>query len=269
MRGNGSIIGTRNIPTNDISGGVWSLQEQYIAKLNNSWPIFIGDLPVTANLARNFDASVAGSLYDSDIGGSPVFVDGSVGRWEDLSANSSNCSQATTAYRPLYKDSAINGNPGILFDGSDDYLTLNSDVTTINGATLFVVNKPLNFGGSLHSFRGNTTPNATHLSQNGISYDGFGSNDRRSGYITYTFDAAIYSVVSGNLNFTVYINGTQSYTKSNSLANQSAGVSQKIGAESNYKFNGYIGEVLVYDAALNSEQHTAVIDFLKDKWGIS
>ena len=51
------------------------------------------------------------------------FSDGSaVDTWTDLSSNSRNATQATSANRPVYKTSIQGGNPVVRFDGSNDIL---------------------------------------------------------------------------------------------------------------------------------------------------
>lgn len=51
------------------------------------------------------------------------FSDGSaVDTWTDLSSNSRNATQATSANRPVYKTAIQGGNPVVRFDGSNDIL---------------------------------------------------------------------------------------------------------------------------------------------------
>ena len=53
----------------------------------------------------------------------PVDAD-TVQNWKDLSGNGRHLVQATIASRPRYKINIQNGKPALLFDGSDDFLTL-------------------------------------------------------------------------------------------------------------------------------------------------
>lgn len=60
--------------------------------------------------------------------------DDPVTTWLDNSVNGRNATQATAGFKPLYKTNQQNGLPGVLFDGTDDYLatvafTLNQPLT--------------------------------------------------------------------------------------------------------------------------------------------
>lgn len=47
-----------------------------------------------------------------------------VSPWSDESGNARDSAQATSTKRPLYKTGRVNGLPSLLFDGTDDYLTV-------------------------------------------------------------------------------------------------------------------------------------------------
>ena len=91
------------------------------------------------------------------LGGNPNPVDGTAittaaNAWGDLSSNNSIAYQGTAASQPLFKTGIDNGNPMILFDGTDDALTVDSAATIDNlfsggGFALFVI-KPTGVGGA-------------------------------------------------------------------------------------------------------------------------
>lgn len=61
--------------------------------------------------------------------------------WSDRSSNSYTASQATAINQPLVKTGAngINGNPVVLFDGSNDFMTISSFVINSDMYAIFVV----------------------------------------------------------------------------------------------------------------------------------
>jgi hypothetical protein len=60
---------------------------------------------------------------------------------------SNNASQATGGNQPLYTTNAINGQPAILFDGSNDFMTISSTITS-NAVSLIAVGHKTSVGGS-------------------------------------------------------------------------------------------------------------------------
>lgn len=82
----------------------------------------------------NLDASVLSSLrQNSDGTTAAVATDDPVGYWQDLSANGNHAKQTVaTGSRPFLKLNNQNGRPGLLFDGSNDWLT-----STISGIQSF------------------------------------------------------------------------------------------------------------------------------------
>jgi hypothetical protein len=72
-----------------------------------------------------------------------------VSTWSDSSGFGNHCTQSNATYRPVFHLNSINGVPGVLFDGSNDYLTcghgLDSTVIGTSGVqwTTFAVVYPL------------------------------------------------------------------------------------------------------------------------------
>ena len=73
---------------------------------------------------RHFNKSLRGTACAFDSRFLTGFSDGSsVDSWTDLSSNSRDATQATSANRPVYKTAIQGGNPVVRFDGSNDILT--------------------------------------------------------------------------------------------------------------------------------------------------
>jgi hypothetical protein len=83
-----------------------------------------------ANLNRWYDASVLGYAADTAVGSTAL--------WTNLAYAGDHLTQATGGNRPLFKTSVQNGLPGILFDGSDDVLTMTSSGTHNSGTAMAI-----------------------------------------------------------------------------------------------------------------------------------
>lgn len=87
-----------------------------------------------ANCQLWLDAAQITGLVDAD----PVTT------WNDLSGNARNASQATSANKPTYRTSQINGLPVVRFDGTDDFMTAGSAANWVflhdaGGHTIYIV----------------------------------------------------------------------------------------------------------------------------------
>lgn len=116
---NGGRIGSLNLPNGASASGVWSLREHAMFTAARRWP---NDFPKTiSGIKLWFAAHRLTGLNDGD----------AVGTWPDLSGNGYDVTQATAANKPLYKTNIFNGQPALLFDGTNDYL----ENTTVNPFT--------------------------------------------------------------------------------------------------------------------------------------
>jgi hypothetical protein len=101
-----------------------------------------------AQLAVPIPLSDLGLWLKADEG---VATDGTLGvtGWNDLSGKGNHASQATAPFRPRLIYNAINGQPALRFDGSDDFLDLPAATSSNmslsdfrNGLTTFIVARP-------------------------------------------------------------------------------------------------------------------------------
>jgi hypothetical protein len=94
--------------------------------------------PSQISTALWLDAADSTTLYDATSGGSLVAADGTVARWEDKSGNARHATQATSLNRPLRKTAYEGGRDSVLFDGSNDALSLAANLS-IGTHTIFIV----------------------------------------------------------------------------------------------------------------------------------
>jgi hypothetical protein len=106
---NGGIIGPPNVPTQELASGVWSLGEQYLARVADIWPLLVP--AVVSNADLWLDAADLSTITESS---------GSVSQW-DNKGSLGNFTQATGALQPTTGVSTLNGLNVLDFAG--DYLT--------------------------------------------------------------------------------------------------------------------------------------------------
>lgn len=75
-----------------------------------------------------------------------------VSSWADISGNSNNASQATSASQPVFRTSILGGNGVVRFDGSNDFLE-SPTITKTQPYTVFVISYPKQYKqGGYNSF---------------------------------------------------------------------------------------------------------------------
>ncbi|MEM8485677.1 MAG: T9SS type A sorting domain-containing protein [Bacteroidota bacterium] len=199
-----------------------------------------------------------------------------VSSWADQSVNGNDATQGTTSFQPDYQSNALNYNPGIAFDGSDDVLDTGMDISagTISDLTLLAVYKPDvdNAGGVW----GEDDTNWDRFIWDNASYDNVVSTGSAGLTITGLFVAeqAVFSTVvfdedaaSGSA---VYVDGTlgQQFTANH---DPQTSASLQIGSvgSSNHEFDGTIYEVIAYSALLSTTAREQVESYLALKYGIT
>jgi len=238
--------------------------------------------PVTTNLNLWLDATKL-SLTNG----------ASVSTWNDLSGNNRN---ATAGTSPTFSasNSAFNNLPTVHFNGSNQYLNVNLTFLANSPYTIFAVtaknssNTPAYFlgnstGSGQHNITlqcgwvGNTTlqlaqySNDLHLdnvptytgAEVGCLYqakfDQTGSVGAAGHYLSYSDSSATFSSSNGN---------TTPLGSSNSGTIGQAYLFNNNNGYHNNWFNGDIGEILVYNAALTDSQRQSVDAYLNAKWGL-
>ncbi len=204
---------------------------------------------------------------------------GDVNTWTDQSINSNDASQGTGANQPDLVSDALNYNPGLLFDGSDDYLDIGLSIaaSAMPDLTVFSVHMPaIAAGGAPWGEDDGSWGRAIYNNSGTGALVGDGSG---AGFIADLFPtnvASIASVVydedaaSGSF---VYGDGTLLHTFS---ANQDPGTSNNldIGSKGDdgaggLTFNGHILEVIVHANILSTQDREEVESYLALKYGIT
>lgn len=214
------------------------------------------------------DASDSNTLYDAVSGGSLVSADSPVLRWTDKSTNNYIAIQADSSYAPIRKTSVINNNDALLFDGTNDYIDINS-ISMSQRITAFVVWRPNN--DSSYAFDSTTSTDGISNRVAFLNVQGpyvYAGTDLRNTNNQLTNNWTVCSIVFDKTSAKSYVNSIL-VASGNSGPNNMG--SLRIGTRyslQNY-LNGYIGEILLYDSAITDSERIAIEAGLKLKWGIS
>lgn len=224
-----------------------------------------------AGIEQWLDASDASTLYDATTGGSLVAADGGVGRWEDKSGKARHATQATANNRPQRKTQAIGGLDALLFDGSNDVLSLASYTISQPFVTISVVRHATASGGPHFIYDAPSGSNRSFLnhgpggaSSNAGLFSGTALNSA-SGF----FAAGVTAVVTGVHNgasSAIRRNAVQQAAGdagANGFANGTIG-----GSPAGFVWNGHVCEFLLFSGALSASQLEYLERGLMAKWKV-
>jgi len=232
------------------------------------------------------DASSQSALFTNSTGVGSVTTSGQpVGYWGDLSGNNKPATQSTLSRRPIYVThvDAFNGQPVVQFDGADDDITsaLNFNAASLPNVTVMMVYrqvaKTANAGLWGHDDGGWDRMQLLNLASQGVT-DCYGVS-ASNGWTTVkglnTNAVVIYAAVlrQGVQNgSSVFVNGVAD--DSNGLAaftsfeggGQSSFTLADIGPGNGLYGNIQVGEVLIFDTALDDTARGNVESYLRSKW---
>lgn len=146
---NGGLIGaTRSSVTFPSKPGVWTPGEQVIAARSAAWTYWT---PGNTTTALWLDAADE-STFTKD--------GEAISQWNDKSGNARHVTQATPANQPLYKTNTVNSLASVLFDGSNDVLTVSMTTGLSSSFAIFAVAVPV----QVQAIRGFVVSEATSYS---------------------------------------------------------------------------------------------------------
>ena len=283
MRPRGGIIGATVQPAasavNSAASGVWTLREAEALKRAGTWPTYLESPTQIAGLQLWLDAADGSTLFDATAGGSLVAVDGTVKRWQDKSGNQRHCTEFGSG--PQRKAAQINGRGVVRFNGTNTQLSGTSTPGGGNARTTFVVAKAnTSSGGELLQLGANLLGGAGFLHRAGhfsgntlIGGDLYTNNLIISGTELPVTSAFVGCIVQASRSSFQYFHNAASYSVTGTLNSFSMNEGYFVGAlrgSSSFGFyDGDIGEIIVYDAALSSSNRVAVEAYLISKWGIT
>lgn len=216
--------------------------------------LYGANLPV--GVIAHFDASQ--QVY-SDLGSTPITLNGTVEQWNDLSGGGFNLTQTGATARPTYKSDGFTL-PIVQFDGSNDCLA-NASFSTTQPFTVVIAGRVVTIASTTYNFFGNT------VAMSGSNpWVGFGAGTNLWWTTADTNrHVFIYICSSNGAIGKIFHDTTQDATGS-----MSTGAPNKIslGGEATQGFGSIsIGELFIYDHALSSTERGLIQPFLKAKWG--
>lgn len=214
------------------------------------------------------DTSTTRSLFtDSARTTAVTNNDDPIGGIADLSGSGNHASQASSTLRPLYKTTG----PGLVGDGTDDYLTIGSVVSS--GAwTMTMVLERESTTGALVYYAAGTDYGGLFTHGSGVSQWGLrtSTTTMQAGAginISAGVRAAISVVHDGSGNYTFYKNNVAGSTVAGGaqgLTGLALGYRPSFGFYSQSK----IHELQVYNSALDSTNRALLQSYLAKKWSL-
>lgn len=234
-----------------------------------------------------YDASVSNLAYIQNSSGTAPTNGQAVEKWIDKQGAGRDANQTSGTRQPTWQANQQNGWGTILFDGSNDVLTLNpigSWALNLPGQTTYAVVKANALTG---------IPRVTQTNTGGFQFfwdtywgvetAGGRAKSANAGNTTnYIYMGQILDgtktdaniTTQNNLRLQFRINGTQqalTFSANVGTATSGSATGLFVGGDSQpvtNPFSGYIGELLIWTRTLNTSEITAVETYLSDKWGI-
>lgn len=230
-------------------------------------------LPVVEGRVLHFDATTIEGLDEDD----PVTT------WEDISTSGKDATQGTSSRRPIYKESSFNGNPSLEFNPSN-LTSLTATLPTVMGDeyTAFAAVYPYtqtgtgDFNTYGFSIMATTTRYALWLllRQGEIKHYAYSGSTATYGLTSganvpnntgsiVTVDATINTINGGN----IYLDSSLklTHTPTNNPWEGTFCIGDLRNGR-NIGFDGLIGEIIVYNEVLSTENRTLVEQYLGEKW---
>ena len=217
--------------------------------------------------------------YKSDYG---VLTSGSdVTQWSDMSGNGYHATQSSGSNRPTVTNDIANGNAGISFNGTSQYLQMPAGFADFtSGASIFAVTRPTGFPSStpviLDFSNGAANSNNLTVLEGTSTTIGFNAyNGSTSSSVNSTSGLTqgkfqMFEIIhNGAANGTVYTNTTQGATGTvQNLVNiaRSTNYVGRSGGSTPLYFQGDLAEIFMYNRGLTSSERAGVESYLMQKY---
>lgn len=208
-----------------------------------------------------------------------------VSAWNDNNPQltiKTNLAQATDSMRPLYKTNILSGLPAIKFDGTNDYFSISNIIS--RNYSIFVVMKTSVAGATGHAYLGKqiitsevagVTNDIIPLSIGGGFVKAFTGNpdSTLTGSVSVSNNTAHIICTTRNETSgarTIYVDGTADGSDTSRTGTLNASTSTTIGVDivNGLYFDGYVGEIIIFDRVLKAEERTSATAYLSKKWSI-
>lgn len=228
----------------------------------------------------------AGFGVYNDAGTTLASTTNNVQQWNDRSGNNRHASQGTLANRPNYIDNVINGNPVLQYTAANNDQLVSLGLTSANRASVWFVAlytslPTLNPGlmqatatGNVNTINGNQKTigvwvgNDNNVWGRGVQSDNTISNITKG----ITLGAGNYYVINSiyrNNRIDQYVNNQ--FSGNNATHNGTLGswTDLSVGRQGTETWNGNIGEMFMFNIAVNDAQRIIIDNYLAAKYGLS
>ena len=209
---------------------------------------------------------------------------GVVTSWRDLSGSGMDAAQATVGARPTLNNTLVGGAPGVVFDGTDDFLKLPPGLANFSqGLTAIVVARPnvaQNWARFFDLGNGSNSANiflAREATTTNLSYGVYASSTKHAyaPNAVLTATNAIYTVTqqpSGAVK--IHHNGSlaledAAFPLPTNIKRYSNLIGESNWPGSNDVYSGAISEIILYNSALNDLDRETLEAAVRARYGIA
>jgi hypothetical protein len=256
------------------SGGYVNKLARIISLRINLQPKSMRVRAKTIVLPRLTASDIANCEFEQDASLISASNGAAVETWNDYSGNGNNLTQATGAQQPTYDEDGCNGEPCLVFDGSDDFYA-GGTVDTPNAYTEIVVFKNTATG-TQHIVVESTGANVyaglysegTDLRHTADSKANYANGTIAAG--TWYIATAIHNNSESSNKTKLYINGTLQTTANVDRATAAAAIAMGADAAgTGGVFSGSIAERYRFSRAIYDTERRALEAALAEKYGIT
>jgi prepilin-type N-terminal cleavage/methylation domain-containing protein len=246
----------------------------------------------TDNLVLWLETTSADSFQSAGYSDSnPLAASSGSVAWYDLNKKNNALSTSNSPYasNPTYTLNAINGLPALSFNGSSQYLALtDSTILAATSYTVFVVEQPAKISGTYNYFiaasgscsvstcfamgHGNISSGTYTIYMSHYSNDIATTASNITGLGYQTYKPILHSgffTIGGSRKY--FYNGTAGNSDSNAAAissNSSMTIGNAAGLAAGF-YQGMIGEIIIFNRNLSTQERWAIETYLGQKWGIT
>lgn len=242
---------------------------------NNNFSAYSTADSATTDTNAFVPSDVTGMVQWLDVDDLALADNDPVATWPDASGNANDADQSTSGDRPVFKTNIANGKSIVRYDGgtSGNYLNL-GDLSALTEGEIFIVvktdNDPATDANGGLWVMGTSGNNTRYPFAEGTILDDFGSTVRKT-----TPDPAtplnqfnVYSVFSATNDWASYINGVLHHSTASNTVGFPADAELGRSSDVNQRFDGDIGDLIIYDHKLTGTERTNVVNYLRSKFGI-
>ena len=225
--------------------------------------------------------------FDGNDSGTMTLSSNIASAWADKSGNNNTLNSAQLSnlpaggFSPLYTANAVNGLGSVYFDGSNDYMFVNSGMGLASavGYTSFIVLSPRYLNAQQVAV-GLQTSSGTYdflawwlsLDTFRIAFDG-GGNGQTNTTSRNDNRPIIHSIVRNGTSANAYLNNLQYATNVTVASTVNSGVARLGVGAGTYSngtdpYKGYVCEIIIYNRALSTTERSQVQNYLSNKWRI-